>query len=59
MITHAFRGDLRRRGIRLEWATNVWNVLEVVATVSLGVQSHSLALIAFGLDSVVESSPHL
>jgi len=45
---------LRRRGVRLEWATNGWNVMEVVVTVTLGVQARSLALIAFGLDSVVE-----
>lgn len=45
---------LKRRGIRLEWATNGWNVIEVIATISLGIQAHSLALIAFGLDSIVE-----
>ncbi len=43
-----------RRGIHLEWATNGWNVMEVVVTISLGLQAGSLALIAFGLDSVVE-----
>jgi len=46
--------ELRRRGVRLEWATNGWNTMEVVVTISLGVQAGSLALIAFGLDSVVE-----
>ena len=46
--------ELRRRGVRLEWATNVWNTMEVVVTISLGVRAGSLALIAFGLDSVVE-----
>jgi divalent metal cation (Fe/Co/Zn/Cd) transporter len=46
--------ELRVRGLRLEWATNGWNVMEVVVTISLGVQAGSLALIAFGLDSVVE-----
>ena len=45
---------LRTRGVRLEWATNFWNATEVVVTVSLGVRAGSLALIAFGLDSVVE-----
>jgi divalent metal cation (Fe/Co/Zn/Cd) transporter len=45
---------LRRRGVQLEWATNGWNVMEVVVTISLGIQAGSLALIAFGLDSVVE-----
>ena len=44
----------RRRALRLEWATNGWNLMEVLVTVSLGVQAGSLALIAFGLDSVVE-----
>jgi len=45
---------LRRRGLRLEWATNGWNAMEVVVTISLGVQAGSLALIAFGLDSIIE-----
>jgi len=53
-VTGPERKQLRRRGIRLEWATNVWNVLEVVVTVSIGVRAHSLALIAFGLDSTIE-----
>ena len=44
----------RRRGIQLEWATNVWNVLEVGVTVTVGIQSKSLALVAFGLDSLIE-----
>jgi len=35
--------------------TNGWNLMEVVVTVTLGLRAHSLALAAFGLDSVVES----
>ncbi len=46
--------SLRHRGIRLEWATNGWNLLEVFISIGLGIQAQSLALIAFGLDSVVE-----
>jgi divalent metal cation (Fe/Co/Zn/Cd) transporter len=46
--------ELRRRGLALEWATNGWNAMEVAVTITLGVQAGSLALIAFGLDSVVE-----
>ena len=62
-LVTAFNGDvtkpvsseaLRRRGLHLEWATNAWNAMEVVVTISLGVQAGSLALIAFGLDSVIE-----
>jgi divalent metal cation (Fe/Co/Zn/Cd) transporter len=45
---------LRTRAVRLEWATNVWNVMEVGVTITLGIQARSLALVAFGLDSVVE-----
>jgi divalent metal cation (Fe/Co/Zn/Cd) transporter len=40
--------------VQLEWATNAWNVMEVVVTVALGVMAGSLALIAFGLDSLIE-----
>jgi divalent metal cation (Fe/Co/Zn/Cd) transporter len=46
--------SLRRRGVRLEWATNLWNATEVFVTVSLGVRAGSLALVAFGLDSIIE-----
>ncbi|MGH9027792.1 MAG: cation transporter [Acidimicrobiia bacterium] len=43
-----------RTAMRLEYATVAWNVLEVFVTVRLGVAAGSLALIAFGLDSLVE-----
>lgn len=46
--------DYRRRGLRLEWATNAWNAMEVLVTIALGVCARSVALVAFGLDSVVE-----
>ena len=45
---------LRTRALRLEWTTNGWNTMEVFVTVGLGVAAGSLALIAFGLDSLVE-----
>jgi divalent metal cation (Fe/Co/Zn/Cd) transporter len=45
---------LLRRGIRLEWATTAWNAMEVFVTISLGLAAHSLALVAFGLDSMIE-----
>lgn len=54
MTKHRTPEELRRRGLRLEWATNGWNAMEVFVTISLGVQAGSLALIAFGLDSIVE-----
>lgn len=43
-----------RLGRRLQWATIAWNSLEVFVTIGLGIAAGSLALIAFGLDSLVE-----
>ncbi|MDX1690351.1 MAG: cation transporter [Acidimicrobiia bacterium] len=48
------RSALRRRGLRLEYLTIAWNVGEVGVTVLLGVLARSLALVAFGLDAVIE-----
>jgi divalent metal cation (Fe/Co/Zn/Cd) transporter len=42
------------RGRRLQYATIAWNLMEVFVTIGLGVAAGSLALIAFGLDSLVE-----
>ena len=41
-------------GRRLQWATIAWNVAEVFVTIGLGLAAGSLALIAFGLDSLIE-----
>lgn len=46
--------DLRRRGRWLEVLTTAWNVGEVAVTLALGFLAGSLALVAFGLDSLVE-----
>jgi divalent metal cation (Fe/Co/Zn/Cd) transporter len=46
--------QLERRGRRLEYATTAWNVLEAVVAIASGIAAHSLALVAFGLDSCVE-----
>ena len=54
MRTDRTPDELRQRGVRLEWATNGWNLMEVFVTITLGIQARSLALIAFGLDSIVE-----
>ena len=43
-----------RRAERLEVLTIAWNVMEVVVTLALGIAAGSLALVAFGLDSLVE-----
>lgn len=46
--------QLRRTGLRLVWITIVWNVLEVFVAIGLGVAAGSIALVAFGTDSMVE-----
>ncbi len=48
--------DIVRRGRRLQHLTIAWNLAEVFVTIGLGVAAGSLALIAFGLDSLVEVS---
>lgn len=45
---------LERLGRGLQWATIAWNSIEVFVTIGLGLAAGSLALIAFGLDSLVE-----
>lgn len=48
------RSTLLRRGIRLEYLTVGWNSLEAVVAVVAGLAAGSIALVGFGLDSVVE-----
>jgi putative acetyltransferase len=45
---------LERQGSLWEYATTVWNGFEVFVTVGAGLAAHSLALVAFGLDSCIE-----
>ena len=50
----AERARLQRRGLQLEWGTIIWNLGEAVVTITLGIAAGSIALIAFGLDSLIE-----
>lgn len=45
-----------RRGIHLEYLTIAWNAAEAVIAVISGVIAGSIALVGFGLDSVIEVS---
>lgn len=45
---------LRRRGLRLVWIGIVWNISEAAISVGLGVAAGSIALVAFGADSLIE-----
>jgi divalent metal cation (Fe/Co/Zn/Cd) transporter len=52
--TRALRGRLQRRALWLEYATIAWNVGEAFLTIGLGIIAGSLALVGFGMDSIVE-----
>jgi divalent metal cation (Fe/Co/Zn/Cd) transporter len=48
------RRRLLRRAFRLEYLTLAWMVLEAAIAVTAGVVARSIALVAFGLDSIIE-----
>jgi len=48
------REALKRKGLRLVWVGEGWNALEAVAAFAFAWASASVALLAFGLDSIVE-----
>lgn len=45
---------LRRRGFWLEYASMAWMVAEAAVAVTAGIMASSIALVGFGLDSVIE-----
>lgn len=53
------RQALLRRGLRLERLTILWNVAEAVVAVAAGWAAGSIALVGFGLDSVIETAAGL
>ena len=48
------RRDLVRRGITLELFTLTWMTVEAVVAIAAGIAAGSVALMAFGIDSVIE-----
>jgi divalent metal cation (Fe/Co/Zn/Cd) transporter len=48
------RNALRRRAIRLEYLTITWNSVEAIVALTAGGCAASIALIGFGLDSIIE-----
>jgi divalent metal cation (Fe/Co/Zn/Cd) transporter len=52
MVTELAR--LRRRGFWLEHASMAWMVVEAGVAIAAGIAAASIALVAFGLDSVIE-----
>jgi divalent metal cation (Fe/Co/Zn/Cd) transporter len=53
-VTLARREELHRRGLRLEWFTVAWNVVEALIAIGVGVVVESVALVGFGVDSGIE-----
>ena len=49
------REDLRRQALRLEYFTIAWNVAEAIVAIVAGWLAGSIALVGFGLDSIIES----
>ena len=52
--TAARRERLHSRGVRLEWFTVAWNVVEGVVAIGAGLLTGSVSLIGFGADSFIE-----
>lgn len=50
------RKHVLQRGRRLEYVTVGWNSLEALASIIAGIFAGSIALIGFGLDSVIETT---
>ena len=56
---HHDRSALIRRGLRLEYLTVGWNVVEGLVAVAAALVAGSVALLGFGIDSFVESTSGL
>jgi divalent metal cation (Fe/Co/Zn/Cd) transporter len=49
------RAALERRAKLLAWAGNAWHVVEFAIAVGAGIAAGSVALVGFGIDSVIEA----
>lgn len=49
------RAAMLKGALKLEYVTVGWNVVEAVVAVGAGLAANSVALVGFGIDSVVES----
>jgi divalent metal cation (Fe/Co/Zn/Cd) transporter len=50
----AERAMLERRARRLAWGANAWHVAEFAIAIAAGISAGSIALIGFGIDSLIE-----
>ena len=54
VASRLLRANLIRWAFRLEWLTAVWMLIEAAVAIGSGVAAHSISLIAFGADSLIE-----
>jgi hypothetical protein len=55
VVIGEFMDKLYRDALRLEYFTVGYNILEAAASIFFGSAANSIALVGFGLDSIVES----
>src|SRR6476660_6620063 len=48
------RSHLERRARRLAWGGNAWHLIEFAIAIGAGISAGSIALVAFGVDSLIE-----
>ena len=53
-LDRAARQSLLRRGFALEYATLTWNAVGIVILAVAAIEARSVALVGFGLDSLIE-----
>src|SRR3954470_13363190 len=54
-VLSAERDRLVRRARLLAWTGNAWHLIEFAIAVAAGVAAGSIALVGFGIDSMIES----
>jgi divalent metal cation (Fe/Co/Zn/Cd) transporter len=54
--TALFSDAQRQQALRLEYFTVGWNVIEAAVAIAAGAAAGSIALIGFGLDSIIETA---
>jgi divalent metal cation (Fe/Co/Zn/Cd) transporter len=52
----AERARLERRARLLAWGGNAWHLVEFALSVAAGIAAGSIALVAFGIDSLIEAA---
>jgi divalent metal cation (Fe/Co/Zn/Cd) transporter len=50
------RDRLRRKALLLAWGGNAWHFVEFVLSLAAGIAAGSIALVAFGIDSLIEAA---